>query len=175
MSKRVRAEIYGRIALMTCAVVWWGMLTWYMVQSRVPSVLLFAHLCLGLVVFYFVVKRDFYLYFLGEVAFPCESLTEKTPENAEFTVHVQGLPPNVNVVYWAAEPDTTVDVAQDPWMAYKKFANAGVTRSNPDGSADLSVRNPVAYKAGGRVLPRHVHFRFCTDSGFMSRVETVEV
>ena len=169
----MREQIYGRIALMTCAVVWWGILLWYMVQSNVSSVLIFLHLCLGLVVFYFVIQRDFYLYFLGEVAFPCESLTEKTPDNAEITIHVQGLPPDVNVVYWAAEADATVDVAQDPWMAYKKFANAGVTRTKADGSADLSVRNPVQYKAGGRVLPRHVHFRFCTDSGFMSRVETV--
>jgi uncharacterized membrane protein YuzA (DUF378 family) len=118
-------------------------------------------------------SRDYYLSFLGEAVFPCESMVERIPEGADVSVEVH-VAPNVNVVYWAAESGD--EVGKNPWVAYKKYANAGMVRSDTNGVAFLKVRSPAAYKTPGlfkKELAKHVHYRECTYPGFMSRVQTV--
>ncbi len=175
MSSLSSWSVVGRAGLVICAATWWLLILWKLVDAPSDKPwLLYTHLSLGVLVMYYVVQRDFYLWFLAKTVFPCEALTTKEPENAEVTVHLEGLPANVNVVYWGAEADATTDVAENPWLAYKKFANAGVARTNPDGSVDMSLRTPVPYKVPtGRVLPRHLHYRFC-EEGVLSSVKTIE-
>jgi uncharacterized membrane protein YuzA (DUF378 family) len=124
-------------------------------------------------------SRDYYLSFLGEAVFPCESMVERIPDGADVSVEVR-VAPNVNVVYWAAERSErkSDEVVKDPWIAYKKYANAGVVRSDAQGVAFLKIRSPAAYKTPGlfkRELPKHVHYRECKYPGFMSRVKSVNV
>lgn len=117
-----------------------------------------------------IFSRDYYLRFLGHTAFPCGSLVEKIPLQADTFVDIV-VEPNVNIIYWAAEVG---DVAQEnPWIAYNKFSNAGVTRSDDRGNAILRVRKPGSYKVRSGTLQPHVHYRTCKHSGMLSRVHTV--
>ena len=130
------------------------------------------YILVGLAAVFNLFQRDYYLPFLGRAVYPCGSLEEKTPKDADVAVTVHHLKPNVNVIFWAAEPSN--EIVRNPWLAYSKNANAGVTRADINGSAILRVRNPASYQVpSGRVLKQHIHYRVCSEDGMLSRVETV--
>ena len=119
-----------------------------------------------------VFRRNIYLPFLGETVYPCDNLVDKTPDSAELTVTVTDIPAGTKVVYWAAEPSTSI--VSNPWDAYGKYENSGVATSNASGKAVLSVRKPTGYKVpSGRELKPHVHYRFCQESGILSEIRTI--
>lgn len=127
---------------------------------------------IGLAAVVHVFSRDFYLPFLGEAVYPCGSLTVKTPSGADTSVKVK-VQPNVNIIYWAAEPNSKI--VDSPWLAYSEYENTGVARSDSDGYATLKIRQPAQYKVPGptnKTLRPHVHYRTCTMGGMLSRVET---
>lgn len=131
------------------------------------------YVAIGVAALLHILSRDYYLRFLGQSAFPCGSLVARVPENADTTLTVL-VEPNVNVMYWAAEPG--IKVQENPWIAYKEFANAGVVRSDASGRAILKFRHPASYKVPMRgALPEHVHYRVCRNGGMMSRVETIRI
>jgi uncharacterized membrane protein YuzA (DUF378 family) len=116
--------------------------------------------------------KKYDLPFLGEAVYPCGSLIERIPENADTTVKIN-VEPNVNVIYWAA--DTSGNSTQSPLIAYSQYANAGVTVSNSSGVASLSVRKPSQYQVFGKKLPLHIHYRVCESPGMMSAVKTINI
>lgn len=126
----------------------------------------------GVSALFHVVSRNYYLSFLGDSAFPCDSMIEKVPEHADTEVKVQTTP-NANVVYWAAE--THKEVSENPWIAYAEYSNAGVTRSDVNGVATLRFRTPGSYKVahGFKTLSPHVHYRVCKFPGMLSEVQSV--
>lgn len=119
-----------------------------------------------------ILSRNYYLSFLGESVFPCTSMIEKVPDNADTEVQIQTTP-NSNVIYWAAE--TNKEVSENPWIAYAEYSNAGVTRSDVNGVAKLKFRKPGSYKVshGLKTLAPHVHYRVCEFPGMLSEVKTV--
>lgn len=120
-----------------------------------------------------ILSRDYYLTFLGPAAFPCGSLLERIPENADKQVEVR-VTPFSNVIYWAAEPGIPKDAT--PWVAYNKYANAGIVKADAEGRAVIKFRHPSSYKVPMRGnLPEHVHYRVCRMNGLMSRVETIRL
>lgn len=144
---------------------------------------------IGMSAIYLVLRRDTYLPFLGKAVYPCGSLSEKSPLNADTTVRLRTAP-NTNVIFWAAESGKSgksgnsgnsgkSDVVVDnPWDAYDQYANTGVARSDAKGYAVLRFRKPVQYKTPGafaRTLPVHVHYRICKGGGMLGRVETLAV
>ena len=134
-----------------------------------------VYILVGLAALLHLFSRDYYLPFLGDAVFPCGALTEKTPDSADVSVTIT-TKPNVNIVYWAAEPNTKT--LSTPWEAYDKYANTGVTRSDSTGKAVLKFRSPAQYKTPGmiqRTLQPHVHYRQCNQNGMLERVETVYV
>lgn len=133
-----------------------------------------VYIIIGLAALVHLFSRDYYLQFLGRSAFPCNSLVSRAPQGADMSV-VVNVEPNVNVIYWAAEPNTKVQ--DNPWIAYNEYANAGVTRSDASGNAILKFRAPAQYKVsmGMRTLKSHVHYRVCKHPGLLGRVETVMV
>jgi uncharacterized membrane protein YuzA (DUF378 family) len=139
-----------------------------------------VYVLVGLSALLHVASRDYYLPFLGAAVYPCGSLTPKTPKGATVTVGVT-VKPNANVIFWAAEPGNTSDkqatVAENPWVAYDEYANAGVARADASGRAVLSVRTPTAYRIPpfGKTLETHVHYRVCEKSGMLGPVKTVYV
>lgn len=129
----------------------------------------------GISALFYFFARDYYLPFLGRSVYPCGSLVQKVPDNADVNVSVK-VNPGVNVIYWAAEEGDKV--MADPWVAYSQYSNAGVVRSDQNGDAVLRIRRPAAYKIPsitGRTLNPHVHFRTCDTDGMLSRVQTVYV
>jgi uncharacterized membrane protein YuzA (DUF378 family) len=131
-----------------------------------------VYILVGLSALVHLFARDYYLPFLGDAVFPCGALTEKVPEMADTTVTVK-VAPNVNVVYWAAEPNTKV--VSTPWEAYNKYANTGVAKSDANGNVVLKFRKPAYYKVPGllkRTIEPHVHYRVCSYNGMLQRVET---
>lgn len=117
-----------------------------------------------------IFSRNYYLPFLGDTVFPCGSMLEKVPVNANTQVKIQ-VAPKTNVIYWASE--THNEVMQNPWLAYDEFSNAGVVRSDVNGIAILKFRKPASYKVGYRTLEPHVHYRVCEHPGMLDAVKTV--
>jgi uncharacterized membrane protein YuzA (DUF378 family) len=149
----------------------WSIFAW-VAKKTFKSFDTIVYIIVGLAALYFLTSRDFYLPFLGETVFPCEPLAENIPDDADTSITIK-VTPNSNVVFWASETDTD-DIVDNPWAAYSKFKNSGVTRSNDDGSVTLKVRKPTSYKIPtGKVLKPHIHYRVCKPKGFLSRVETV--
>ena len=134
-------------------------------------------LCVVASIIYHVFDRNFYLPFLGWSVYPCGSLAEKIPLNADTTVTVQ-VKPNVNVIYWGSEPTSNKDKPIDnPWDAYANYDNSGVVRADSSGKAVLHFRNPSTYKVGllNKTLKKHIHYRECRHPGMLSSVKTVNI
>jgi uncharacterized membrane protein YuzA (DUF378 family) len=161
---------WGLIGLFKFNVVAW------LAKRTFKSLEPIVYILVGLAAVLNVLSRDYYLTFLGPAAFPCGSLVERVPEKADTEVDVF-VAPNVNVIYWAAEPNSDASKPKpSPWIAYDQYANAGVVRSDATGKATLKFRNPASYNVPWRgTIPAHVHYRVCSMSGMMSRVETIKL
>ena len=159
--------VWGVIGLFKFNVVEW------LASKSFAGLAPIVYILVGLSAIIHVFSRDYYLPFLGDAVFPCGALVDKAPDGADTTVSIH-VAPNVNVVYWAAEPNTTV--VANPSQAYNKWANNGVTTSDANGTAVLKFRKPTAYKVhklGNNTLKPHVHYRVCKVNGMLGRVETV--
>jgi hypothetical protein len=133
-----------------------------------------VYVIVGLAAVYLALNRDVYLPFLNESVFPCSTLKNTVPEAATVKVQVQ-VTPGAKVVYWASEPNKAQPVT-NPWDAYTQYENAGVATADGNGVATLAVRDPATYKIpSGRILSRHVHYRYCVRPGLLSRVETIDI
>jgi uncharacterized membrane protein YuzA (DUF378 family) len=55
----------------------------------------------GISALFYFFARDYYLPFLARAVYPCGSLAQKTPDNADLSTTIK-VEPHVNVVYWAA-------------------------------------------------------------------------
>lgn len=124
-------------------------------------------------VVYVGLNRDFYMPFLGPTVIPTSLLKVGTPPDASVAVSVDAPSSATHVMYWAASPSTFA--TDNPTDAYGKFKNAGVVQV-AGGRATLRVACPGTYKVGwGRVLPRHLHYRFVFPNGVLSAVKTAAV
>jgi len=129
------------------------------------------YIIIGICALINVFSRDYYLPFLGSTVYPCGSLVEKIPSNADMQIYVY-TPPHSSVIYWASESHK--EVIENPWLAYGENTNAGVTKADGKGLTILKVRKPSIYKTPmGKKLSPHVHYRVCEGNGMLSRVETV--
>ncbi len=117
--------------------------------------------------------RDAFLPFLGETVYPCSVMQDKVPEGADTTVSVS-VRPGAKVLYWASEPATDGLKEIKSWReAYGSLENAGIATADKNGIAILKFRKPQPYTVGmNRVLETHVHYRQCSDGGFLEPVQT---
>lgn len=178
--------IKKRIEIFTLLLIVIGALNWgliglfdfnvvaFIAKYTLPWVEKLIYVLVGISSLVHIISRNYYLSFLGDSVFPCTSMIEKTPENADTEVKIQ-TSPNSNIVYWAAE--THNEVLENPWIAYAEYSNAGVTRSDVNGVAKLKFRMPGSYKVSHRLktLEPHVHYRVCKFPGMLSEVKTVFV
>lgn len=149
------------------------------VQMLMKNSLVGTILMLVLVVSILLVgfSRNFYLPFLGWAVYPCGTLAEKVPADADTSVVVK-VPANVNVIYWASEPSAPeVQPISDPWDAYANYDNSGVVKADANGNAVIRVRKPSSYNVGvfNKTLKSHIHYRVCHQSGMLSEIKTVFV
>jgi hypothetical protein len=157
------------IVLFTCSVVG--------VQGLIKGGVLmrWIYVLVGVATIYLAVNRSIYLPFLGECAYPCSMMTEKTPEGATIELEVQ-VPPDSMVVYWASEHSDQLDIAPDPMTAYANYSNAGVVRADAKGSVVLKIREPTQYRVPLMgTLKKHVHYRYCKKMGLLSPIFTVYI
>ena len=168
----------ARIVLMVSALCFASHLggynpTKYLLQYKVLNLIIILAVVASII--YFLFDRNFYLPFLGWAVYPCGSLAEKVPKNADSNVTIQ-VPPNVNVIYWASEPSKKEDQPiADPWDAYANYDNSGVVKSDSNGNAILRFRSPSSYNVGlfNKTLKTHVHYRVCKHPGMLSDIKTV--
>lgn len=132
------------------------------------------YLLIGLAGLFQITKRDFYLPFLGKSVYPCGSLIEKIPTDATIKKSIKTIP-NINIIYWAAEYDD--EIFNDPYLAYDKYANSGVVKSDADGNAVLQFRKPQGYKVPykNKTLKPHVHYRECFTNGMLEPIKTIYI
>lgn len=133
----------------------------------------YLYILIGIAALYIAFDRTTFLPFLGWTVFPGDLLQEKEPKNATESVLVPNHPDAKKIVYWATNPGETVN---DPYTAYDNSDNAGVVSIiEKDKKIKLNLRCPKRYKVRGKVLPRHVHYRYVFNNNMVSAVYTMVV
>ncbi len=130
------------------------------------------YVIVGLCGLVLLLRRDTYLPFLGKAVIPLQK--ESTPANLlnEQKIDLTDLPADTYVIYWAAKPNDKV--VADPVTAYGDYSNQGVVKSDADGVATLVFDYPASYKTpSGMTLSPHVHYRYWTEYGIASEVQTI--
>jgi len=155
----------------------WGAIGFFNINivEKLPFFFLIKmiYILVGISALYLVFDRNTYLPFLGDTVYPCNSLADKVPDNATISQTIQ-VPPNSKVVYWASEHSDKLDIVSDPWSAYMNYANTGVVTADVAGKAILKVRPPSAYKVPtGRIVDKHIHYRYCKVPGMLSQIYTI--
>jgi len=171
-------RFFARIILMVCSLCFAGHLggynpSKYLLKYKVFSIIIIIAISASII--YYLFDRNFYLPFLGWAVYPCGSLAEKVPLNADTSINVKVLP-NVNVIYWASEPSHREEQPiSNPWDAYANYDNSGVVRADSNGNATLRVRSPSSYNVGlfNKTLKTHIHYRICKHPGMLSDIKTV--
>jgi hypothetical protein len=168
------------IVLLLIGGIYWGLFVFNITPLAPLDTLLnfkisnVVYILVFLSALYLMLKRDTYLPFLGETAFPSGLLLKNiTPENANTRVTIN-TKPNSKIVYWAADKDGKYDYK----IAYGDYTNAGVTESDALGNAVLFLRKPVSYTVPlSKALEPHVHYRVVDNlkSGLIGRVETIKI
>ena len=79
------------------------------------------------------------------------------------------------IFYLAAEYDD--EIFNDPYVAYDKYANSGVVKSDADGNAILQFRKPQGYKVPykNKTLKPHFHYRECLSPGMLEPIKTIYI
>lgn len=128
---------------------------------------------------YWMFNRDYYLPFLGQCAMPPSLIQEVPQEKVDRKIPVQlnNLPPNTQILYWAATPGFTD--TSGPKEVYGNYKNSGITFSNESGIAFARVDCPSNYSVGllKMKLSKHIHYRYALPEypGLYSPVYTANV
>jgi uncharacterized membrane protein YuzA (DUF378 family) len=134
---------------------------------------------IGLSGIYYLTKRDFYLPFLGPTYLPFPSSKNEKLSGKLINVEINDLPPNVTVIYWAA--NGSKEIINDPKEAYKGFGSSGIIKSDEKGSVSFQIICPASYKVKSKIpfmqnktLQSHVHYRYEDPSypGMFTNVKT---
>ena len=122
---------------------------------------------------YLGTNRDFYMPFLGPTIVPTSVLKLGVPADATVSITVDAPPQATHVMYWAA---TAANMPFDSAAkAYSGFNNAGIVQVAA-GRATMKIACPGTYRVGwGKLLPRHVHYRFVFANGMTSGVQSAPV
>ncbi|NDC95524.1 hypothetical protein EB077_09490, partial [bacterium] len=137
---------------------------------RIPPKL--AFISIGLVGLYLSSNRNAYLPFLGKSVYPRELIKPSYPVDANLKIIINTDKGATRVVYWAASP--SLEIGEDPWTAYKNSKNVGVAEV-VNNQATLNFLCPQKYKVYGRVLDKHIHYRFVYSDDMLSEVKTIKV
>lgn len=139
---------------------------------------------IGLATFNLMFNRDFYLPFLGKCAFPSQIKTNNSNVTLikKVDVRLNNLPPNTNIVYWAAKQSNSI--INDYIDAYKSSRNVGMTKTDNNGTVTIQIDCPAQYKVPmygipgfEKTLERHIHYRYALPEyeGMFSKVYTQKI
>ena len=134
-----------------------------------------VYVMVGLCGLLLLLHRDTYLPFLGPAVYPTPN-EDKVPiiSGNSTKVTIKKLPPNIKVVYWAAQ--SSLSVWPNPTDAYGNYSNMGIGTSNKDGELEVTIATPASYvvKMRGELKP-HLHYRTWCHDGMMSPVKTLRI
>ena len=128
----------------------------YLFMSHTSTMSRIIAIAIGLSALYFLFDRDFYLPFLGKSVIPITTQQQDSKDLKQ--VILRDLPPNTNVIFWAAKGGK--ETASNPMNAYSEYANSGVAKTNDKGEAIISVACPVEYNVHYKKLMKHLHYRY---------------
>ncbi len=138
----------------------------------------FIYIIVAMSALVLIVQRNVRLPFLGMTVMP-QPMTEYKPSGELVSKVVKDLPPNVKVVYWAAQ--TSDKIVDNPTEAYGDYSNQGVTTTDANGVATFEVRKPASYNIPAYYNPfigtlkPHIHYRYWTSAGMASRIQTIHI
>ena len=137
---------------------------------------------IGFVAVILLALRDTYLPFLGKTAIPAHAVQVTPPLNPKDVnaqITLTQLPPNRKLIWWAsrAEEESAQEVIPSPQLAYANSKNAGVVRTDANGSVTIHLQCPGTYavRFGSHTLPKHIHYRYQLSESMFSRVFTSPV
>lgn len=161
---KITMEMFGRLMMII------GGLNYIIIFVTGENVIKYkiAMVIIGVAALYFAFDRDYYLPFLGKTAFPVQhepNLMKLHKSEFKKQIKITGVPPNVNVVYWAAGKGESEKVFSNYKEAYGNYENSGNVMSDKDGEAILEIVCPAKYKVNkyGMIeeeLEKHVHYRY---------------
>ena len=142
-------------------------------ETAQENVAAFIYIFIAMAAVVLAIQRDTFLPFLGHTVMP-QPMYEIKPDGTLISKTINDLPPNVKVIYWAAQ--SSEQIIDNPTDAYCNYSNQGITTTDNNGTAVLQVRNPTAYKVSHLgILKPHIHYRYWTSSGMASRLFTVKI
>lgn len=166
-------DLYSRILLILAAILFvlnymqitnMGYSNKYNINALLSKILVFLFI---MSILYNLLRRDYYLPFLGYSVFPIKSTEPNYKNNFIKTkFKINGLPPNAKVIYWAAAPSDSTSAYSDPFVAYGSYENSGIVVSNDQGTAIAQLECPSEYYVPskfikkGRLLKKHFHYRY---------------
>jgi hypothetical protein len=133
----------------------------YINNSKVKQFILTL---LSLYSLYLLFNRNTFLPFLGETVLPskllCNNSNNNNIINNNNLIHLKINTDNDTdkIIWWAADNDNSNIVIDNPNDAYKKYNNSGISLVN-NNIAEVVLLCPKSYIAGGRELPKHLHYR----------------
>jgi len=77
------------------------------------------------------------------------------------------------IVWWAADKEDNKKVINNPKEAYKNYNNSGISLVN-NGNTEVVLLCPKSYIAGGRELPKHLHYRE-SKKDVLGDVKTIDI
>lgn len=140
--------------------------------SSNPIFLRMLGIFIGVSGLFYLFNRDYYLPFLGEAVIPIKEGNGLDNKNL-IKIEINSLPPNRKVLYWASNPND--NIFDNPFDAYNKFPNSGITTTNENGTAICPIVCPSSYKVYNKTLKQHIHYRYEIQDGLYSRVFTQQV
>ena len=142
----------------------------------------FKKIILTLLSFYAIFllfNKNTYLPFLGNTVLPskliCNNNNNDLIKNNNNLIHLKIYTDKdtEKIVWWAADNDNINKVINNPNDAYKNYNNSGISLVN-NGLAEVVLLCPKSYMAGGRELPKHLHYRE-SKKDMLGDVKTIKI
>lgn len=180
MNKVFLNEIYIHIIIMSIILMFSFITSIYILfNDKYNTILRICSIVVLTCIIMLAIKKETFLPFLGTAYVPNTLLSvPKYPygANISYNIDMKDYAEGTSVIYWAASK--TDKIIEDPYEAYKKFENVGVTTVK-DGVAEVRIFCPDKYKVKKlftKTLEKHFHYRIVfKETGFLSPVMTVKV
>lgn len=139
---------------------------------------------IGLSVLYHIFNKYTFLPFLNYNVLPYSVLktgpnNKSIEDNSLISVNIDIPSDNsyTHIIYWASNETNKETTILPMWdLAYGEFTNSGVELVNGKPKVTINVECPTSYRVPSlfkkKVIPKHVHYRFVSKDGMMSKIYT---
>ena len=149
---------------------------YYMNNKNVKKIILSL---ISLYALYLLFDMKTYLPFLGETVLPskllCNNKNNNDIINNNNLIHlkIKTDMDTEKIVWWAADKEDNRKVINNPKEAYKNYNNSGISLVD-NGHTEVVLLCPKSYIAGGKELPKHLHYRE-SKKDVLGDVKTIDI